>query len=488
MNGRKLVLVSNRGPIEFDLDDSGRRISRRGAGGLITALDSALESADALWVAAAMTDEDRVVAREGQLIAVPEDSPRYHVSLVDIDPPTYDQYYNEISNKVLWFLQHYLFDTVYSPSFGPDDYASWNNGYVEANRLFAQTICGSALKGVDRPVVMIQDYHLYLTGGFIRQARPDAIIFHFIHIPWPSADYLRLLPVNMRKQILASLTSCDLIGFHSWRYARNFMQCCADFLGCRIDQDRHIVEIGDRQIKVKAYPISVSPRGLESIAGQVEVKKEIEKIATMRRGRRLIVRIDRAELSKNLIRGFAAYEQLLREHPELHEEVVFLAHAYPTRQRLTEYREYQEAVERKAADINEVFGTPDWKPIEMHIEDNFPRSVAAMTQFDVLLTNPVFDGMNLVAKEAAVLNKTDGVIVLSENAGAFEELRDGVLGINPFDIADTSKKLYQALTMKPIEKSSRAARLREIVLRNDSTKWLAHQLEDIDKLTKPASD
>lgn len=482
LDGRELVLVSNRGPVTFHRDDQGCRQWRRGAGGLITALDAALASTRALWVAAAMSDEDRLVAREARPFSLPEENPRYQVSLVDIDRQTYDLYYNEINNKIFWFLQHYLFDTVNNPSIGPAQKQAWKSGYIAANTLFAEKIA-QVIEDEPEPIIMIQDYHLYLVGGLLRQMRADAHLLHFIHVPWPAPDYFRLIPADWRRAILESLLSCDVIGFHSQRYANNFMGCCHEFLGHNIDLRRHQVSVGSRRVKVKAYPISICADELIALSATPQVQEWSGKIEALRGDCQLIVRIDRAELSKNLVRGFEAYALLLEAHPELLGQVKFLAYAYPTRQAVTEYREYQRRIEEQVAEINGRFGTKDWVPIELSIDDNYHRSVAAMMHYDVLLTNPVFDGMNLVAKEAAVLNKRDGVIVLSENAGAYEELRDGVLGTNPFDIDETMERLYEGLMMTPLERNARAARLKDIVVRNDSLKWLRHQVSDVLKVS-----
>lgn len=482
LGGRNLVLVSNRGPVQFDVDDNGNRRWRRGAGGLITALHSVLTATKALWVAAAMSDEDRVVAREDALIGLPEDDPLYWVRLVGIPPETYDLYYNKISNEVLWFLHHYLFDTLRRPSFDKNSKIAWSEGYVDVNRRFAEKVA-AITKDDPSPIVLIQDYHLYLVAGFLRQLKPGALLFHFVHVPWCSPDYFRFLPSEMRQRILESLLANDIVGLHTWRYARNFMECCQDFLGCRIDLRHHKVFVGNRVVLVKAYPISISVEELTAIADSPEVTREKARFMKLKEKCRLIVRIDRAELSKNLIRGFEAYALLLEDHPELRGKVKFLAYAYPTREGISEYRTYRDEIVAIVDRINSEFGDDSWQPVELGLEDNYRRSVAAMGSFDVLLTNPIFDGMNLVAKEASILNTSDGVIVLSENAGAYEELRDGVLGVNPFDIEDTKNKLYQALTMTPLERGLRANRLREIVTRNDILKWLIHQLRDIKKVS-----
>ncbi len=482
-----MVLVSNRGPVTFERDGSGERIAKRGAGGLITALDSALASASALWVASALSPEDRAVAAEEHPFTWPPENPRYQVSLVDIEPGPFDLYYNEISNKILWFLQHYLFNPIKQPSIGPEDHIAWESGYRFVNQLFADKIA-AVIEDEPEPVVMIQDYHLYLACGLVRRVRPDVHLLHFTHIPWPAADYFRLIPAKWRREILESMLACDVVGFHSQRYARNFMECCQDFLGAKVINRGQRVIFGDREVAVRAYPISIDSTELIAHKERRPVSEWRAKIEEERGHCQLIVRVDRAELSKNLVRGFAAYRLLLQEHPEHKGRVKFMAFAYPTRQEIPEYGEYRAEIEAAVAAINKEFGSDDWRPVELEIEDDFDRSVAAMTTYDVLLTNPIFDGMNLVAKEAAILNERDGVIVLSENAGAYEELRDGVLGTNPFDIEETMERLHQALVMTPLEREARAARVKEIVLRNDALKWLKHQVADLLKKRTPRND
>ncbi len=480
---RKLVLASNRGPIQFERGKDGKREWRRGAGGLITALDSILKATKAYWIASAMTEEDSQVAKNQKLLGLPEDDPFYWIYLLDIPPDKYDQYYNEISNDLLWFLNHHLFDVANEPTFGSQFRKAWDNGYVAVNKQFAQTIA-ALTKGDDDPVIMIQDYHLYLVGGFLRQLKRDAVLFHFVHVPWCSPDYFRILPTDVRQAILESLLTLDIVGFHSRRYVRNFILCCQDLLGCRIDLRHGKVYYRDRVVLVKAYPISIGVEETRKMLEIPEVSEGIEKLSEITDKYKLILRVDRAELSKNLIRGFEAFAMLLDTHPELLGTLKFLAYAYPSREYLKKYSDYRRAIEEKVAEINSKYGNSQWQPIDLQIDDNYYRSIAALSRFDVLLTNPVFDGMNLVAKEASVLNSRDGVIVLSENAGAYEELRDGVLGINPFDLEDTAKKLYQALTMTPLERGLRATRLKEIVKRNDVLKWLRHQLRDIEKVSK----
>lgn len=478
VGSRRMILVSNRGPVQFEKQLNGELTIKRGAGGLITALDSVLKTTKALWIAAAITEGDKIRSRGDEMIPIPAKDPEYFINLIEMDPLMFDRYYNEISNKLLWFLQHYLFNTVYDPVFDENVKSAWHEGYVPANRLFAERIA-ALTRDVDDPIVMIQDYHLYLVAGELRRLKPRATLFHFLHVPWCCPDYMRMLPVEIRAPILQSLLENDIVGFHSWRYARNFINCCQEFLGHKIDRRHHRVFVGDRIVKAKAYPISISVPELTEFAASDAVKAAEAPLRKLRAHYKLIVRVDRGELSKNLVRGFDAFALMLRRRPELRKKVKFLAFAYPTREKVEEYRQYDQVFRERVKAINAEFGEDGWQPIDLEVSDNYARSIASLKLYDVLLTNPIYDGMNLVAKEGAVVNEDDGVIVLSENAGAFEEMRDGVLGVNPFDIEDTATKLEKALTMSPIERAARSVRLREIVVHNDILKWLLHQLKDI---------
>jgi trehalose 6-phosphate synthase len=478
IKGRRLILISNRGPIEIiSLKNNQLRYKATG-GGLSTALRSALSVIQATWVAAAQSRADQQIAQQNKLLELPPENPRYFLKLVYLPHLAYQWYYNEISNKYLWYLQHYLFDTLRNPMFDEQTKQFWQEGYVVANKKFAQVALAET-KSVDNPIFICNDYHLYLVPAFLRMAKPRATLLHFTHIPCPSPDYWRFLPQPYRNQIFSSLLNCDIIAFHSWRYVDNFLNCCKNFLDTKIERRSRKIIYGDRQILVKAYPISVSVSGLEEFASTSAVKSYEKQLKEDSKKYKLIVRVDRAELSKNFIRGFDAFTRLLNKYPKWRKKVRFIVYAYPTRQDLLDYQFYQQQIRRKVKQINQKFGDNDWQPIELRIRDNYARAIAALKHYDVLLVNPIYDGMNLVCKEGAIVNQKNGVIILSENAGAIDELRDSVLPISPFDIEQTTESLNQALSMTPIEKLNRAERAKRIVTRNDINKWLFKQLSDI---------
>ncbi len=474
----KLVIVSNRGPAQFERVD-GERVVQRGGGGLVTALTGLVAHRGALWVASTMTEEDAVVAREAgdEPIAVELDGVSYEVCLVESDPAAYDRFYNVIANPILWFIQHYLWDLSNAPDIRQEESDAWDVGYEAINRDIAEAVV-ERIEGRDEPLVMFHDYHLYTCPGLVREARPDAFLQHFVHIPWSQPDSWRILPGRMREPIYRGLLANDIIGFHTTAYCRNFLHCCRELMELEVDYERGAVVHSGRETWVRAYPLGIDAARLERVAASEEVA-EYERELLRRRRDHLILRVDRADLSKNVLRGFTAFDTFLQQHPEFRERVTFVAHLQPSRQDVPQYAEYLERIEALVAVVNHRHGTTDWMPIDLRIYENFHEAVARYKHFDLLMVNSLFDGMNLVAKEAPAVNTRDGVVLLSENTGAHEELGDCTLSVNPFDIQEQADTIYRALTMDSEERHLRASRLREIVRDRDPGVWISEQLADI---------
>src|SRR5215204_2328237 len=413
--GGRTIVVSNRGPVTFTRGESGEREYSRGAGGLVTALNAVLRRAEnAVWIASAESEEDVEVSRE----AAPYEVEDLRIRFVEHDPEAYDLMYNELANPLLWFVQHGLYDLPYSPALGDETRRAWEEGYVPVNRKFADAVVETAA-GEDSPTVLLHDYQLYMTPLFVRERLGEgAFVSLFVHIPWPEPDLWRVLPRYVREGVLESLLSADIVAFHTHRYARAFAETAADVLGAEVENG--VIRYRGREVWVRAYPISIDPEEFEHLAQSEDVLEQ-ERFVQGLPGR-LLLRVDRTDLSKNVVRGFLAYGRMLERPPEMKGEVTFLAQLQPSRTDISEYAAYLEAVGTTAREVNEEYGTASWRPVELFMEDNFPRSVAAYKNFDVLLVNAVRDGMNLVAKEAAVINEKNGVLVLSENAGAHEEL------------------------------------------------------------------
>ncbi|HEX5929806.1 MAG TPA: trehalose-6-phosphate synthase [Solirubrobacterales bacterium] len=482
MDGSPLIIVSNRGPAQFERDEAGERTVRRGGGGLVTALSGLVSHRDALWIASAMTDEDVAVSEEngGRPIELALDGIDYKVCLVGSDGEAYDRFYNVIANPILWFIQHYLWDLSNAPDIRQEELDAWDLGYQAVNRDIAEAVV-EQIAEQERPLVMLHDYHLYTAPGMIREQRPDVFLHHFVHIPWSQPDSWRILPGRIREAIFQGMLANDIIGFHTHAYCMNFLRCCDELLEAEVDYSRAEVHHARGKTVARAYPLSIDAERLQRAAESPEVA-EAEREVLERRRKHLIIRVDRADLSKNVLRGFTAFDTFLAQHPEFIEEVTFIAHLQPSRQDVPEYAEYLERIEALVAVVNHRHGTTDWMPIDLKIYENFHDAVARYKHFDLLMVNSIFDGMNLVAKEAPAVNTRNGVLMLSENTGSHEELGDCVLSVNPFDIQDQADAIYRALTMDPEERRLRSERLKEIIYSRNPGDWVDEQLRDIEEL------
>jgi len=475
----QVILVSNRGPVTFDTDEHGDQTVIAGGGGLVTALSGLVELTPVVWISAAISDEDvRLQQDAGETtVRLPDIGMRTSGRFVLIEPEVYDRYYNVIANPMLWFIQHYLWNLSRAPDIRQNELDAWELGYLVANQRFAEVVAQELSRRPDA-TVMLHDYHLYTAPGVIRQAHPDAFLHFFVHIPWSQPDYWRVVPNHIREAVLEGLLANDIIAFHTARYARNFLLCCEDLLGLRVDYEQRQVQWQGRDVWVRSYPISVNAPAFETIAASPEVLEEEGPIMRRRRAH-LIVRVDRADLSKNAIRGFLAFDVFLERYPEFAEEITFLALLQPTRQDVPEYVEYLEAIRVVVSRINTKHGNTDWMPIDLRVESNMARAVAAYKHYDLLMVNAIYDGMNLVAKEGPLINERDGVMILSENTGAHEELGSFALSVNPFDIENQAEAIHRALTMPIDERRERLEHIKTIVRENDIEKWLSAQQADI---------
>ena len=453
-----VVVVSNRGPLSFSLDDDGELEAGRGGGGLVSALGPLVKEAGATWIAAAITDADRQAAEEGLV-----EAEGFKVRSLAMDPSTFRMAYDVVSNSTLWFLHHGLFDLARRPRFDRRWWEAWD-GYRAVNRAFAEAIVEHAAEGA---TVLVQDYHLFLVGAFLARERPDLRAVHFTHTPFADPEALRVLPSSVAEELLVGMTSYAACGFHARRWAANFEACCREVLGC---SPRAFVS-----------PISPDRDEITATADSADCARELDRLEALLDGRLLIARVDRIELSKNLLRGFHAFDDLLTSRPEWRGKVVFGAFLYPSRETLPEYLAYRQEVEFLARYVNDRWGTPDWKPVWLDMSDNYCRSVAALTRYDVLLVNPVRDGLNLVAKEGALVNRRNGVIALSREAGVWDELGATALELNPFDVVGTSDVLAAALAMAPDEREAHASAVRKLASARVPRDWFDDQLHAASK-------
>jgi trehalose 6-phosphate synthase len=475
---RKLIVVSNRGPVTY-AREGGERLARRGGGGLVTALRGLVAHHDVTWIASAMSDEDRAVAAEGLVEESVGHDSTVRLRLIAHDESAYDWFYNVVSNPMLWFLQHYLWELAYTPAIDIALKHAWTDGYRRVNQGFADAVVEELEADPETPV-FFHDYHLYLAPRLVRERAPGALLAHFVHIPWPQPDYWHVLPDELRRSIHEGLLANDVIGFHADRWRINFLRSARDLVDAECNFFDYVAEHEGRRSIVSVHPISVDPAEFDELARSEDVLAA-ERDLVARRPEKLILRVDRTDPSKNIVRGFRAFELFLEAHAHVHERVAMLALLDPSRQDIPEYSEYLGAIQREARRVNDRFQTNGWTPIELAIEDNFPAAVAAYKQFDVLFVNAIFDGMNLVAKEAPLVNERDGVVVLSENAGAHEELGDWVVSVNPFDVAGQAEALARALTMSQTKRQQRLEAIRAHVREHDVAAWIEGQLADLDR-------
>ena len=481
----RIILVSNRGPVQYGRED-GERTTTRGAGGLVTALSGlGPYLREGVWVCAAMSDEDVVVAQEspGGLYPPELGDDDLRVRLVALDPEAQDAFYTVIANPLLWFIQHHLYDLKSAPDITRREIDAFESGYGAVNRRFAEVVAEEVDAAGGDAVVMVHDYHFYLLPAEVRRHCPGVVLHHFVHIPWPGPDAWRVLPPPMRDALFHGLLGNDVIGFHTERYARNFLLGCQELLRLPVDLSAMEVVVDGRVVRARWYPISIDPETFEALADSPEVLDQERDLAARRRDH-LLLRVDRTDPSKNIVRGFLAYDLLLQDHPELAERITFVALLQPSRQDVPEYAAYVERIRAIVDEINGKHGSGTWQPVELHLEDNFELAIAAYKQFDVLMVNAMYDGMNLVAKESIVVNRRDGVLALSENTGAHEELGAFAVTLHPFDLQQQADAIYAALTMPVEERRERRNACVKIIQQNDVAKWLQMQLADISLAAK----
>jgi trehalose 6-phosphate synthase len=475
------IILSNRAPIEPTR--GGRFVP--GAGGLVKALTSLATGVRGSWVAAARTDAEREIANRGTPIsseAGSDDS--FPIFFAPTDEEAYRLHYAVVSNPLLWFAHHYLWNIATEPVVDKATYRAWFDGYARVNASIAERAVSVARGLPHRPLFLTQDYQLYLAPEHIRAALPDAVMQHFVHVPWPEPRYFKVLPAAMREPIFRGLLANDIVGLQTSLDVHNFLGCCAELMGLRVVDSESVVLYGGRLVWIRAYPVSIDVSALKQL-GESERVDDISAEIEGWRPEKLIVRVDRTDPAKNLVRGFLAYERLLEDHPEHHGRVAMWAFLQPSRQDVDAYRQYLELVRATVERINERFGSGAWLPTRLELGEDIHRAVAAYRSYDVLLVNPILDGMNLVAKEGPVVNRQAGVLVLSESAGAHEELGAHALSVNPFDVEVTARAMHRALQMSQAERSERSIAINQVVAANDVARWIRHQLEDIRSLPPP---
>jgi trehalose 6-phosphate synthase len=483
LGDRRLIIATNRGPVTFTTGAGGALRPRRGSGGLVTALGQIGQHVPLTWIAAAMSEGDRRAANDPKLLLQAGGGPEgIRLRFASVDRSVYEQAYNVIANPLLWFLQHQMWNLPERPIIDAGVMRAWERGYMAMNEAFAKAVLAQA-RGDRSPRIMLHDYHLYCAAGPIRKARPRAVISHFTHIPWPPSSIWQTIAPTIREGIATGMLANDVVGFQTSRYAHNFMRMVESFVPkARVDYEAATIRYGRRTIHVRTYPISIDVEATRRVASSRAARRRADQLLGGTR-ERVIVRVDRLEPSKNILRGFLAYEALLQRSPRIRGHISFLAFLVPSRTGLREYGHYGRQVQSAVDRINARFGRAGWRPVQLFYENDYAQALAGLSIADVVLVNPLVDGMNLVAKEAVVVSQRDAVLVLSETAGAFDQMADGALAVAPADVVGTADALARALTMEPDERRRRLATLRRGVEREDIGWWLRRQLEDLAKLT-----
>jgi len=452
---REVIVASHRGPLEYHPDDNGSLVPTRGSGGVTCAFAGLGATIPFTWVSAAMTEGDRLAARAASRIEVPRS--RVDARFVSVPDSVYDAHYGFFCNRVLWFIQHGLGDEI-ADRFTQDELSrAWAMGYQRMNSAFAGTIARAA-RGAD-PVFLLQDYQLYQLPRAVRQLAGRGRILHFTHIPWPEPNAWEVLPLPIRRQIVLGMLDVD--------YATS--------------QVRH--SLGETT--ARAYPISVDPQVLQSELASPIVQQHRAALAP-KCGDPTIVRVDRVDPAKNIPLGFQAFGKLLERRPDLVGRARFLAFMVPSRAGLPEYQAEYRRVRAAAAEVNARFGLDGYQPVELFYENNWQQALAGMSLADVVLVNSRADGMNLVAKEATIVNRKDAVLVLSTQTGAWAELGGAALGLDPRSLDGTAAALEHAIDMPPGERAIRATALRLRTESHNVWDWLDEQCEDLAGLRSQA--
>jgi trehalose 6-phosphate synthase len=453
MAQRPVVIVSNRGPLSFRVGDDGDLVAKRGAGGLVSGLAPLVTGTDATWIAAAMSDGDRQAATQGVV-----EAEGFRVRSLALDAGAYRMAYDVVCNATLWFLHHGLYDLARRPRFDLRFREAWQ-AYREVNAAFADVVVDEAPDGA---AVLVQDYHLALVGGLVKDRRPDLRTVHFSHTPFATPDMWRVLPTDLGAELLEGMAGHDACGFHSGRWADAFAACCVEQLGSAPT--------------TFVSPLASDPDDILGVARSEACTRELAALDQVVGDRAFLVRVDRIELSKNLLRGFAAYDDLLERYPQWRERVVMGAFVYPSREGLAEYLAYRQEVETVVRRINERWSTPGWEPIVFDPSDDFPRSVAALRRADVFLVNPIRDGLNLVASEGPLVNDRDALLLLSPEAGIWDQLGDVARPVHPYDISGTADVLAAALGVSREDRAEEGQALKARAAARTPADWLADQL------------
>ena len=471
--GGPIFVVSNREPVSHVSKD-GKIVAQTPASGLVTAMDPVLRACGGVWVAHGSGNADRATADERGRLAVPVDDPRYTLRRVWLTPEEEHGYYYSFANEGLWPLCHIVH---VRPQFSPED---WEH-YKAVNRKFALALIDE-MDGVEAPLVLIQDYHFALLPAYVKEARPDARVAIFWHIPWPNFEAFGICP--WQTEILQSMLGADLIGFHTQYHCNNFLETVERAIECRVDWEHFSVTRGQRVTHVKPFPISVAPEPLDV---PVSTRAEVLAGLGLPSVEFLGVGVERVDYTKGLVERFRALERFFDRYPEYLGRVTFVQVASPSRSLIKRYQDFQREVEDTVAGINTRLGTKSWRPI-LYLDRHHDHAeiVPLYRHADFCMVTSLHDGMNLVAKEFVATREDErGVLVLSRFTGAARELTDALI-VNPYDLDELAESIRTAVTMSAEEQRIRMVRMRQSVRERNIYWWAGRLLRELSRIPEEA--
>jgi trehalose 6-phosphate synthase len=476
LHGEKVIIVANREPYIHERASDGGIVTIHPASGLVTALEPVLRACSGVWIAHGSGSADRDTVDAKDRVYVPPHEPSYTIRRVWLSPEEEKGYYYGFSNEGLWPLCHVAHAR---PEFRTEDWSY----YQTVNARFADAVCEEV--DSDEPIIMVQDYHFALAPRLIRALLPQATIITFWHIPWPNAERFGICP--WRNQILGGLLGSSIVGFHTQAHCNNFMETVDRFLESRIDRERNAIVQRGHSTLVRPYPISLEwpVHWVESSLSPADCRAKIFAEFGLPDNALLGIGVDRLDYTKGIEERFAAVGRLLERHPQYRGRFTFIQLAAPSRTLIERYRRLNEDVERTASQINEKYGSGNYRPIILlrsHHEP--PRVFTFYRAADVCYISSLHDGMNLVAKEfVAARDDERGVLVLSQFTGAARELAEALI-VNPYDLDQASAALDAALSMPPSEQRDRMRLMRSFLAEFNIYRWAGRMIVDAARLRR----
>ena len=464
-----MIIVTNREPYSHEKTKKGI-VCRKSVGGVVSAIDPLMQERGGLWIAWGSGGEDYTVSNSNDEVLVPDDDPKYLLKRIKLTKDEIENYYRGYSNRVLWPLFHLFVEKMHIK----EDYWKY---YQKVNEKFAKVVANYSKED---DMIWIHDYHLMLLPDFIRKEIPKARIAFFWHIPWPPWEIFDSLP--QRDELLNGILKSDLIGLHAKSYVRNFAECAMRNQNAKVDTKKCIVKYDKHKTKVKQFPLGISYKDFARSKESLEASKNAQNLKELYEATHLILGIDRLDYTKGILNRLKAFEAFLENNPNYKKKAVFTQIVTPSRSEIKEYTAMKKEIDETVGKINGRFGTEEWTPIKYFYRKIPQQSLLEHYKAaDVGLLTPLRDGMNLVAKEYIAAKEGNGVLILSEFAGASEDLEEAIT-VNPYDIKATADAIKKAFDMPFEEKQKRFNSMKKKVKRRDANWWIKNFLREWEKI------